>query len=33
MVKKIRLFKGGRKRDIYYDGTKWKKRDVDIDGE
>jgi DNA-directed RNA polymerase specialized sigma24 family protein len=32
MTKKLRLFKGGRKRDIY-DDAKWKKRAIDIDGE
>ena len=31
-TKKLRLFKGGKKRDIYED-AKWKKRAVDIDGE
>ncbi len=30
--KKLRLFKGGRKRDIYEE-ARWKKGAVDIDGE
>jgi hypothetical protein len=30
LQKKLRLFKGGRKRDIYED-AKWKKRAIDID--
>jgi hypothetical protein len=32
MTKKFKLFKEGRKRDIYEDG-KWKKRPIDMDGE
>ncbi len=32
MTKTFKLFKGGKKRDIYED-AKWKKRGVDIDGE
>jgi hypothetical protein len=32
MEKKLRLFKGGRKRDIYED-AKWKKRPIDMNGE
>ncbi len=32
LMKKLRVFKGGRKRDIYED-AKWKKRPIDMDGE
>ncbi len=32
MAKKLRVLKGGRKRDIYED-AKWRKRPIDIDGE